>query len=608
MTSHPAAANAPMPRRRSTTPKPPAPPPHIFAPLSMLSAGSPGRLGYCPMPLHVSRQELLASFQAAPQFSGIDPQQVLSQQRGALRLILLSENDYYARQCALYLSTLAYQERDPPCVNKKDDFWWQAELDGPNAPDEGESRLPARELRSALAVAFSPALDPSLSHELTPGVSVLSPPQPLRLAELPAPAALICDPDGPVLTPAVLDLLRTVLKGEPGKQPMDLAIALKPGQVEWEAVEELRFTYGFQICRVGLPDLAYLRRVLTLEAEELLLPIDPQTDLDAVITHTQRLRGDKFTELDLQSLVCLALQHQAAPPLTGKDLLYQPYRTQLPARRELEDMVALAPVKEALERLLASSWLDRRRLTEGKQVHPACRNLAFSGPPGTGKSVTARLLARILHEEGCGTGRFVEAGREQLIGSYLGQTSPMVAKLFQQARGGVLFIDEAGSLLTGGEGSDCYAVEAVNALVRHMELSPETIVILATYPEEMEQLLSSNPGLSSRVAQVLDFPGYNDDQLWDILGSLAQKEDYTLPIEARETCLAFFATLRKRKGEDFGNGREARRLFRAAVEELALRVRDCPDAEADLTPIDLNRAALRLLSQPGKRSERTIGF
>jgi len=574
----------------------------------MLTTTPPDRMGYCPMPLHVASKNLLASFQAAPQFSGIDPQQVLSKRRGTLRLILLSETDYYARQCALYLSTLAYQERNPTRANKKDDFWWQAELDVPNAPDESEARMPAHALRTALAVVFAPALDPSLPHEpVTQGVA-MPPPGPLPLAELPAPAALICAQDGPVLTPAVLDRLRAAMSPEPGQQPMDLTIALKPGQVEWETLEELRFTYGFQVCRVGLPDLAYLRRVLSLEAEDLLTPIDPQADLDAVITHTQRLRGDKFTELDLRSLVYLALQRQATTPLTAEDLLYQPYQPPASAQRELEDMVALTPVKEALERLLASSWLEKRRLTDGKKVLPACRNLAFSGPPGTGKSVTARLLARILHEEGCGTGRFVEAGREQLIGSYLGQTSPMVAKLFQQARGGVLFIDEAGALLPDAHGGDTYAVEAVNALVRHMELSPETIVIFATYPDEMERLLSSNPGLSSRVAQVLDFPGYDDGQLWDILATFAQKEDYTLPAEAKEACLDFFSALRKRKGEDFGNGREARRLFRAAVEELALRLRSCPEGTADLSSADLDRAARRLLSQPGKQPQRTIGF
>ncbi len=600
----PAAKSAAKKRQKK-----PAPPKPVFASLSMLTVTPPARMGYCPMPLRMAREDLLASFQSAPQFSGIDPRQILSQQRGALRLILLAENDYYARQCALYLSALAYQERSPAHANEKDDFWRQAELDGLDAleeEDQGE-RLPVRKLRASLTVLFASALDPELQGDRS-RPTVALPPTPLSLAELPISAALICAQDGPVLTPAVLMQLRSAMEPKPGRQPIDLAVALKPGQMDWDTVEELRFTYGFQVCRVGEPDLAYLRRILRLEAEDLLMPLDPQADLDRVITHTQRLRGDKFTELDLCSLVHLALQRQADPPLTTEDLLYRPYQDPASARRELEDMVALAPVKEALERLLAASQLEKRRLTEGKTVVPACRNLAFSGPPGTGKSVTARLLARILHEEGCGSGRFVEAGREQLIGSYLGQTSPMIAKLFEQAKGGVLFIDEAGALLPDPQGGDIYAVEAVNALVRHMELSPETVVIFATYPGEMEQLLSSNPGLSSRVAQVLDFPGYDDGQLWEILGTFAQKEDYVLPAGAREACLDFFSALRARKETDFGNGREARRLFRAAVEELALRLRRCPAEKAELSADDLDRAARRLLAQAPEPSRRAIGF
>ena len=240
-------------------------------------------------------------------------------------------------------------------------------------------------------------------------------------------------------------------------------------------------------------------------------------------------------------------------------------------------------------------------------MSPACRNMAFSGPPGTGKSVVARLVAQILREEGVGTGRFVEAGREQLIGSYLGQTSPKVAALFEKARGGVLFIDEAGALLNA-RGDDIYAAEAVNALVRHMELHPETVVIFATYPQEMEQLLASNPGLSSRVARVLDFPGYSDAELLGILEFLARAEGERIPPEAGETCLEFFRQLRQQKGDCFGNGREARRLYQAAVEELALRRRKSGGAD-ELCSQDLARAAARLLEQPAQRRQMAaIGF
>ena len=267
-------------------------------------------------------------------------------------------------------------------------------------------------------------------------------------------------------------------------------------------------------------------------------------------------------------------------------------------------MTGLEEVKEKLRRLLARAVWEKRRGQAGKPIRPMCRNLAFAGPPGTGKSVTARLAARILREKGCGSGRCVEAGREQLIGTYLGETSPRIAELFEQARGGVLFIDEAGALL-GGE-YDIYAAEAVNALVRHMELQPETMVIFATYPGEMERLLSSNPGLKSRIAQILNFPAYDDDQLWAIFQGFAREDGCALPEGTGEVCRSFFSALRRRDPEGFGNGREARRLFQGAAEELALRALDT--GEETLRLEDLNAAAERLLAGAGGAERRPIGF
>ncbi len=259
---------------------------------------------------------------------------------------------------------------------------------------------------------------------------------------------------------------------------------------------------------------------------ELLGPPAPDFDPRQVVAALRRYRGAAFEETDLERAALWAVQKSRPLPVTTQDLIFPPLALESRGREQLEAMVELQEVKETVKRLCARLALEQRRALAGQPMAPACRNLAFSGPPGTGKSVTARLLAQILREEGVGTGRFVEAGREQLVGTYLGKTSPKVAALFEKARGGVLFIDEAGALLSSRD-DDAYVVEAVNALVRHrMELHPETLVIFATYPGEMERLLASDPGLSSRVAQVLDFPGYDDETLWQILGHLARQDGF----------------------------------------------------------------------------------
>lgn len=565
--------------------------------------GVPGKLLRCaPLFRDVPRETLTAELRDAPQFEKLRLRPLLEDTRGSLRALLLAEDGYYAAQAALYAASLSHSREDPPPSREADSFWEGIDFSELEDPEEESA---GALLRRSLAVLSPQALDPALRHRRTKGTVAVAGKEEssvLCLRSLDAPAVLIAAPSGPVLTPGVLEQVEGLAHRESDK-PLDVFIALRESQMDLELVEELRFTHGFQVFRVGRPDQAYLCRFLRCCGEDLLNPIDDLADLDRVVAHTRRLRGDRFCELDLESLVLWAIQRHVPPPLQTKDLLFTPLKSQGEAWGELERMTGLEEVKGTLRRLLACAVLEGRRRQAGKTVRPMCRSLAFAGPPGTGKSAAARLAARILREEGCGSGRFVEAGREQLIGTYLGETSPKVAELFDQARGGVLFIDEAGALLDGGQ--DTYAVEAVNALVRHMELQPETMVILATYPGEMERLLSSNPGLKSRVAQVLDFPAYDDDQLWEIFQGFAREADCPLPQGAGEVCRAFFSALRRRDPQGFGNGREARRLFQRAVEELALRTLDT--GEAPLSLEDLEAASARLLAGGGEES-RAIGF
>lgn len=397
------------------------------------------------------------------------------------------------------------------------------------------------------------------------------------------------------------------------REEKDLFLALPAGEAPAELVQDLQFEWGFTVCSLPANDVDYHSRVLAELARRAGVELSEDMDLPQVIRGLRAYRGDHFREEDLATLVDLVRHRRCGPCGTGQ-LLLQPYRPE--ARRgleELDGLVGLTEVKEELRRILALRAHDTRRSLYGEKVPPACCNLAFCGPPGTCKSVAARLVARILQEEGGGSGAFVEAGREQLVGAYLGQTSIQVAQLFRQAKGGVLFLDEAGALLADQEGRDPYAVEAVNALVRHMELNPDTVVIFATYGREMERLLASNPGLASRVSRVIHFKPYGEEELCDILAYLAARRGYRLPETYRQTCAPFFRELRRQCGEQFGNGREARRLLEAAVEELALRTLDMPGEPARvLTPGDLEEARRRLLEHSVRPEEgrlvRTIGF
>ena len=579
-------------------------------PLQRLPGADRRDLASCKAPVQDSVEQLTAAFQSAPQFSQIPLDKVLkSKGKGSFRMVLLGENDYYLRQAAAYLTAIARKNKKAAPASATDDFWNDLDID-----DYYQDEEPAlNELLKDSIVVVSPSLlDPAVNQSNAasgkPGAmaQMAGEQKQINLTDLKSAGILVAAENGKVLSEGMLSKVEAFLEQD---EAQDLFIALKSSQVELDLLEELRFTYGFHTCRVGQADQAYLRRLLTQLAKDLLLPLSPTCDLDKVIAQLRRYRGPAFTESDLEQLLQRTVEAGGKKAADTADLLFRPCRAQGSQGREaLNAMVGLSCVKDSMNRLLASAALEDRRRMNGVDIPPSCRNLAFSGKPGTGKSVTARLAAQIMREEGCGSGRFVEAGREQLIGAYLGQTSPMIAELFRQAKGGVLFIDEAGALLDN-DGHDSYATEAVNALVRHMELEPETMVIFATYPEEMKKLLSSNPGLSSRVAQVLHFPDYEESELFDIFRTFTDKERLTLPEGAAAICADFFRQLKERKGKDFGNGREARRLFQCAKEEMALRALTDPAVDSDLSEADLRSAAKRLLEQEkDKTSMHPIGF
>ena len=592
---------APAPRRKAAAP---AAPVCRVAKLGLIPEFPLGELGYCPVPTEDKPDALLRAFRAAPQFSRISYEELLRGKTSEnFRVILMGENDYYLRQAAMYLTALS-QSRNRS--NEEEDDWEDLEL------DMGEYLIqdPADKsevMKQSVAVIEAKLLDPEITRRNdTAAASSLvmklrESDAELDLMKIQSLGILLRAESGAVLSDSVVGKLSVFLEKR-GAQ--DIFIALRSDQVEKDLLEELRFAHDFQICTVGEADDAYLHRLFCECAREVELKLDAKADIGAALSRLRRYRGKAFSEEDIHHL----LRHMAKKkkPLATEDLLVQPFRSRESGGREaLHDMIGLAGVKSAVERLLATAIMEDRRRAAGVSVPVSCRNLAFAGSPGTGKSVTARLVAEILRAEGCGSGRFVEAGREQLIGGYLGQTSHMIAELFRAAKGGVLFIDEAGALLSGSR--DIYATEAINALVRHMELEPETMVIFATYSDEMKRLLAANPGLSSRVAQVVEFPDYEEKELFEIFHSFARKEKLPLSRSAEEICDGYFRELRRRKGKNFGNGREARRLFNAAKEELALRTLG-GEGEYAISSADLKNAAERLLTQEQSGNAKTIGF
>ncbi|MFC5751675.1 AAA family ATPase, partial [Actinomadura rugatobispora] len=248
---------------------------------------------------------------------------------------------------------------------------------------------------------------------------------------------------------------------------------------------------------------------------------------------------------------------------------------------ELDSLVGLQEVKDEIGKLVKFLRVVERRRAAGLPAGPAIgRHLVLSGAPGTGKTTIARLYGRLLAALGAvPDGRFTEVSRADLVGKALGETTQKTTAVFRKARGGVLFIDEAYTLSRRfGSGTD-FGQEAIDALVKLMEdHRDEVVVVFAGYAAEMREFLDANPGLRSRISRTIQFEDHGPAELAAIVRGLADQYGFRLDPAAEEAVQRHFQNVRR--GEGFGNGREARRIFEAALEQQALRLADLDDPSA----------------------------
>lgn len=277
----------------------------------------------------------------------------------------------------------------------------------------------------------------------------------------------------------------------------------------------------------------------------------------------------------------------------------------LSGEEELEQLIGLQTVKRMVKKIKA--YAKRNHGQEGFNLH-----MCFYGNPGTGKTEVARILSRILYDATVlDEAKLVETDAHGLIGKYVGETAPKTQQKINEAMGGVLFIDEAYALLNGGPqstGTSSYGDEAVSVLLKEMEdRRGQFCVILAGYKNEMKEMISSNPGMESRIQFTLEFPDYTREELGLIAQAFLHKKQYDITADALNRFLDIMEYYRKQP--NFANARTVRNVLDQVIMNQNLRTEDeGDDAMIIMTDVEdyLTDEGIDISRSPS--GTRKIGF
>lgn len=260
----------------------------------------------------------------------------------------------------------------------------------------------------------------------------------------------------------------------------------------------------------------------------------------------------------------------------------------------LDGMTGLHAVKEEVRSLVARIQVEQRRSEAGLSVTAMSQHMVFSGAPGVGKTEVARILGDIFKAlKVVRKGHVVEVDRASLVAGYIGQTAIKTLEKCKEALDGILFIDEAYTLVTDAQGGQGFGQEAIDTLLKFMEDNRSRIVVIAAgYPLQMEAFVNANPGLSSRFTKQLAFDNYSIDELLDIFASMAKAQQFTLPANFKDLIAPWLAE--RTDGRAWANAREMRTLLERAREEQALRLASDPNASlTEINEADLNTVLAR---------------
>jgi stage V sporulation protein K len=263
-------------------------------------------------------------------------------------------------------------------------------------------------------------------------------------------------------------------------------------------------------------------------------------------------------------------------------------------------LIGLDKVKQEIRQQARFIEVQKLRSDAGlKNSSSPSRHLVFCGNPGTGKTIFARIVAGMYFRLGIlKSDKVVEVDRSGLVAGYIGHTAIKTKEVFDSALDGVLFIDEAYSLVKEGGAFTDFGQEAIDTLLKLMEDNRERIVVIvAGYKGKMNSFIASNPGLSSRFSKIIDFPNYSVDELWSILLMFSKENNYDIDSEVKEFLYPFLINDTEQLGETFGNARYIRNLFEKVLQLQATRLMTSAGKPTKSDLIQLTLSDFKLATQ-----------
>lgn len=352
--------------------------------------------------------------------------------------------------------------------------------------------------------------------------------------------------------------------------------------------KKLLFELDFEICELGVPTNQYYSRILVESARLEGYSVSRTVQREKLIEELKRYRQQDFqSSFDVGNMVYKAIKKKgnSSNTLTKKD-----FAKVLPIKDEneknnfgvqaesanydLDRLIGLDDVKKELMRLVKRIKFNKQRKSHGFRTTDMHMAAVFMGNPGTAKTTVARYLGNYLCKERLlEQSSFAEISRKDLIGKYVGWTAPAVAEIFEENKGGTIFIDEAYSLLDE-HGAKGFGQEALAEIVLQMENNPDTMVIFGGYKEKMKYFIqNANPGLRSRLTNIIEFPDYSYEEMFEIFCSFVDHEDFVLADKekVRESLLSFLGRVEGLSSESLGNGRLMRKVFKSTLGYVAER-------------------------------------